>query len=398
MPKTSNSVKVPLYKVNTPPRLAKIVSDVLGTGQIAVGPNIERFEHLLGDYIGNPWITVNSDVSTALTLCLFQAGVRPGDDVLMSPLVCLSTSCPVRNLFANIRWCDVDPVTGSLDPDDIPKRITAKTRAVVVYHWAGNPAEVDAIHDMAHRYGLPVIEDAGEALGAEYSGRKIGSTGSEYTVFSFYPNRHLTTIDGGAIACARQEDHENLRWLRRYGIHQPSFRNPDGEIDPASDIPSAGWNSYMSNVAASLGIAQIGDLPLHLSVHQENGLFYDERFAGVPNITILKRPPRSRSAYWVYTFLVEARDHVLRKLRQRGIQASKVHMRNDVYTCFGGDGATLPGVDYFASRSLSIPCGWWVSEADRNWIADVVTEEVSIGVSIGREVHTTQPTREILIR
>jgi dTDP-4-amino-4,6-dideoxygalactose transaminase len=374
IPEDPKSANVPLYGVSTPPSLATIVADVLATGQIAVGPNIERFEQMLGDYLGNPRVTVNGDISTALTLCLFQAGVRPGDDVLMSPLVCLSTSCPVRNLFANIRWCDVDPLTGNLDPDDIPKKITTKTKAIVVYHWAGNPVDLDAIHAVARRYGLPVIEDAGEALGAEYHGKKIGSTGSDYTVFSFYPNRHLTTIDGGAIACARQEDYENLRWLKRYGMHQPSFRDKDGEINPASDIPNAGWNSYMSNVAAAIGIAQMQSLPSHIAAHQETGIYYDRRLAGVPNVTVLKRPPNSRSAYWVYTFLVEARDRVFRRLIEQGIQASKVHLRNDLYTCFGVNDTALPGVDQFSSRCLSIPCGWWVADRDRTKIADSVCQ------------------------
>src|ERR1035437_9308646 len=119
---------IPLYQVRMPPAVANLAAEVLNSGQIAVGPNVEKFEGLLRDYLGNPWVTANGDVSTALTLCLYQAGVRPGDDVLMSPLACLATSCPVRNLFANIRWCDVDPLTGNLDPDDIPKKITTKTK------------------------------------------------------------------------------------------------------------------------------------------------------------------------------------------------------------------------------------------------------------------------------
>jgi dTDP-4-amino-4,6-dideoxygalactose transaminase len=369
-------ILIPLYKPHIPPGLAERLAAVLSSGQIAGGPAVTAFERLLGDYLGNPWITVNGDVSTALTLCLFQAGVRPGDDVLMSPLVCLSTSCPVRNLFAQIRWCDVDPSTGNLDPADIQRRITPRTKALVVYHWAGYPSDLDAIHSIAHDYGLAVIEDAGEALGAEYHAKKIGAAGSDYTVFSFYPNRHLTTIDGAAIACAREEDYEKIRWLKRYGIHQPSFRDGDGEINKASDIPIAGWNSYMNHVAATIGVAQMEHLPSIIARQQENGLYYDERLAAVPGLTILTRPPKSRSAYWVYTFLVQERDHLLMRLRQQGVHASKVHLRNDVYTCFGNGSTPLPGVDHFSARCLSIPCGWWVSENDRARIADVIWQHL----------------------
>jgi dTDP-4-amino-4,6-dideoxygalactose transaminase len=367
---------IPLFKPYFPDSIGERIADVLSSGQISSGPFVARFEGLLREFLGNPWVTTSGDVSTALTLCLFQAGVRPGDDILMSPLVCLSTSCPVLNLFAHIRWCDVDPLTGNLDPADLARRITPRTKAIVVYHWAGNPADLDAIHAIARDNHLSVIEDAGEALGAEYHGRKIGATGSDYTVFSFYPNRHLTTIDGGAIACARERDFEKLRWLKRYGIHQPSFRDKNGEIDPESDIPIAGWNSYMNEVAATIGVAQMEHLSSIIARHHENGLYYDERLATVPGITVLKRPLKTRSAYWVYTFLARERDRLLRTLRQQGVYASKVHLRNDRYTCFGTDRTVLPGVDQFSDHCLSIPCGWWVNEDERAKIAKIICQEV----------------------
>jgi dTDP-4-amino-4,6-dideoxygalactose transaminase len=367
---------IPLYKVHIPPNVAGITSAVMATGQIAIGPNVGKFEDLLRDYLGNPLVTTTGDISNSLVLCLFLAGVRPGDDVLMSPLVCLATSCPVRNLFANIRWCDVDPTTGNIDPEDIAKKITPRTKAIVVYHWAGNPADLEAIHAVARAHNLAVIEDAGEALGAEYHGKKIGATGSDYTVFSFYPNRHLTTIDGGAITCAREEDYEKLRWLKRHGIHQPSFRDGNGEINPTSDIPIAGWNSYMNHVAATIGVSQMEHLPSIIARYQENGLYYDERLAAVPGITVLNRPLNSRSAYWVYTFLASERDHLLKRLRQEGVYASKVHLRNDLYTCFGGKRDFLPGVDYFSAHCLSIPCGCWVTEKDCRLITELIKSDL----------------------
>lgn len=372
----AEDIPIPLYKPHVSTGLAERIAGILSSGQIAGGPSVAAFERSLREYLGSPWLTTAGDISTALTLCLFQAGVRPGDDVLMSPLVCLSTSCPVRNLFANVRWCDIDPMTGNLDPTDITRKVTAKSKAIVVYHWAGNPADLDALHDVARANNLAVIEDAGEALGAEYHRKKVGATGSEYTVFSFYPNRHLTTIEGGAITCASKEDHEKLRWLKRYGIHQPSFRDQDGEINPASDIPTAGWNSYMNHVAAAIGVAQLDYLPSILARHQENGFYYDERLAAVPGITVLRRPPNSRSAYWVYTFLAQRRDYLLKTLRQHGVQASKVHFRNDAYACFEATREALPGVDAFSSHCLSVPCGWWVTDEHRNRIVDIVCQAV----------------------
>ena len=376
-PDAQPPLQVPLFKPPDLSRYAALLQEVLASGQIAGGPNVARFESALARYVGNPWTTTCGDVSSALTMCLFHAGVRPGDDVLLSPLVCLATSCPVRNLFANVVWCDIDPMSGNIDSDDIARRITPRTKAVILFHWAGNPADLDPILQIGRHRRIAVIEDAGEALGAEYRGRKIGSTGSDYTVFSFYPNRHLTTIEGGAIACAREADYESLRWLKRYGIHQPTFRDTAGEINPSSDIPVAGWNSYMNHVGATLGLAQMEHLPAMIARGQANGQYYDERLAGVPGVMSLRRPPMSRSAYWVYTFLAEKSDKLLFRLRSCGIQASRVHLRNDLYSCFGAAKTPLPGVDRFARCCVSIPCGWWVSDADRSRIADIICQEAT---------------------
>jgi len=366
---------IPLYKVHMPSGIGSVVSEVLQTGRLSDGPDVGRFEALLGDYLGNPLISATSDVSSSLTLCLRQAGVGPGTEVLMSPLVCLSTSSPVKNLFADIRWCDVDPATGNIDPAGLAQRISPRTRAVIVYHWAGNPADLDAIQAVARAHGLAVIEDAGEALGAEYGGRMIGASGSDYTVFSFYPNRHLTTIEGGAIACAHAADHEKVRRLKRYGIHRPTFRGEDGEIDPSSDIPVAGWSSGMNQVAASIGIAQMEHLPRIVARHRENGMFFDQALGDAPGLTILRRPAGARSAYWVYTFLAPERDRLLGQLRRDGVQASRVHLRNDVYAAFGRGPEDLPGVDEFSARCLSVPCGWWVTDEARSRIADAIRHE-----------------------
>jgi dTDP-4-amino-4,6-dideoxygalactose transaminase len=368
-------MNIPLYNVHMPANVERILADVVTSGQISMGHNNLEFEKLLHRYLGNPLVTVTSDVSNSLVLCLYMAGVRPDDDVLMSPLVCLATSCPVRNLFAHIRWCDVDPSTGNIDPYDISKKITPKTKAIVVYHWAGNPADLDAIHEVARDNNLVVIEDASEAFGAQYHGNRVGATGSNYTVFSFYPNKHLTTIDGGAIACSRVEDHEQVFYLKRYGIHQPTFRYPNGEINPESDIPVAGWNFYMNHVAATIGVAQMGCINWIVSRHQENGFYYDGMLADIPGITLLRKPINSLSAYWVYTFLTRDRDLRLERLQKAGISASRVHLRNDFYTAFGNGLEDLPGVAEFSAHCLSIPCGWWVSDKDRARITDVVCKE-----------------------
>jgi perosamine synthetase len=363
---------LPLYQVHVPPGVGEGLQPVWRSGQLASGRHAGRFEELLRAYVGNRRTIATGDASTSLSLCLSMAGVRPGDEVLASPMACLATNEPVLNLFARVRWCDVRPDTGNLDPEDLVRRITPLTKAILVFHWAGNPADLGAIYRIARKHDLRVVEDASESLGAMYGGQKIGNTGSDFTVFSFYANRHLTTIEGGAVTFANEADYERGRWLKRYGIHQPSFRDEWGEIDRRSDIPEAGWNTAMHEIAAAVGVLQMQHLPAIVARHQANGDYYDEALAGVPGITLLSRLPNSRSAHWVYTFLAEDRDGLLRRLKEEGIQASKVHLRNDVYSCFGPPQGDLPGVDAFQAHTLSIPCGWWIDGDQRTRISETI--------------------------
>lgn len=365
MSQNSVPITIPLYKVHMPLDIHSCIQPVIQSESISGGPNVQQFENLLQSYIGNSYITSTGDISSSIILSLTMAGIRPGDEVIASPMACLATNEPIKNMFANVRWCDVDPLTGNMDPMDLARKITSRTKAILVFHWAGNPADLDSIYEIARSRNIPVVEDAGEALGADYKGKKIGNTGSDFTVFSFYPNRHINTIEGSAIAFADEANYERGRWFKRYGIHQPSFRTNDGEINPESDILEPGLNTYMNHIAATIGVKQMEFLPGIVERHQSNGLYYNDSLKSVAGITVLKTLPETKSSYWVYTLLAERRDDLLRYLRSNGVYASKVHLRNDMYTCFGKTTEDLPGVTHFASHCLSIPCGWWVSDADR---------------------------------
>lgn len=372
METVTSSFSIPLYKVHLPVGMQSSFQSVLQSGNISGGPNVQLFESLLQSYIGNKLITSTGDISSSIALSLTMAGVGPGDEVIASPMACLATNEPIKNLFANVRWCDVDPLTGNMDPADLARKITQRTKAILVFHWAGNPADLDSIYAIAKSNNIPVVEDAGEALGAEYKGRKIGSTGSDFTVFSFYPNRHINTIEGAAIAFSSSVNYERGQMLKRYGIHQPSFRTVNGEINPESDILEAGLNTYMNHVAASIGVMQMDSLPSIVERHQSNGMFYDTALKDMSGVTVLKQVADTKSACWVYTLLAERRDDLLKSLRNKGVYASKVHLRNDIYSCFGAITEKLPGVDYFASHCISIPSGWWVESEERKFIVNSI--------------------------
>lgn len=367
-------IRIPLFKVHLPEGAGAALEATLASGYLAHGAKVEEFERKLAAYSGNPRVCALSEVSGALTLALFMAGVRPQDEVIVSPLVCLATSMPIANLFAQPRWCDVDPATGMLDPARIADLVTPRTKAILACHWSGDVADIGALQRVARAQNLKLIEDASEAFGAEYRGQKLGSHGSDFCIYSFSAVRQITAGEGAALLCASADDHEQARRLRRYGIHQPSFRLPSGDLNPDSDIEIAGFNFCMNNIAATLGLAQFPQVEDVIARQRANGRYYESALAGVAGITLLRRREDAVSGYWTYSLRAERREDLLRKLHQNGIGCQRLHLRNDRYACFAAarrDDA-LPGVDLFDRENLSIPCGWWLRSEERERVVDCI--------------------------
>jgi perosamine synthetase len=363
---------IPLYKPHIPPGAGAAIERVLQSGQIAGDGNIPEFEEKLRQFLGTPYLALTAEFSHSLEMVLRMAGVGAGDSVLVSALACLASTTPILQTGARPVWCDIDPATGNLDPDEILRRRQPNTKAVLLYHWVGFPGDLQRLLRIAGEAGLKVVEDAGEALGAELDGKRIGAHGCDYSVFSFSPVRHMTTGEGAAIAF-RDADQPALaaRW-RRYGIPASGFRDSLGELSSACDITIPGFHNYMNRMAGTLGALQMDCLPGIVEAQRRNGRFFDGALAGIPGIRLLRQTPHSVPSYWVYSFLCERRDDLLLKLRQSRIYASQVHMRNDSYSCFGTGPVKLEGIAQFEREQLSIPCGWWVSDEDRESIMETI--------------------------
>ena len=363
---------IPLYKPHIPPGAGAALARVLESGQIAGDGNLPELEEKLRQFLGTPHLVVTAEFSRSLEMVLRMAGVGAGDSVLVPALACLATTTPILQTGARPVWCDIDPTSGNLDPDEIVRRRQPNTKAVLLYHWVGVPGDVQRVLRIASEAGLKVIEDAGEAMGAELDGKRIGAHGCDYSVFSFSPVRHITTGEGAAITFRDADQADLARRWRRYGIPPAGFRDSLGELSSACDITVAGFHNYMNRLAGTLGLLQIACLPGIVERHRQNGAFFDAALAGIPGIRLLRRIPRSIPSHWVYSFLCERRDDLLSKLRQNRVYASKVHMRNDSYSCFGTGPGELEGVARFEREQLSIPCGWWVSDEDREYILEII--------------------------
>ncbi|TXT21682.1 MAG: DegT/DnrJ/EryC1/StrS aminotransferase [Gallionellaceae bacterium] len=364
-------ISIPLFKVFMPESAHAALKPVLESGRLAAGPQVSAFETRLATWLGHPDAAALGDASGALTLALYQAGVRPGDEVIVSPLACSATLMPIANLFARPVWCDIDPLTGMIDAGKIDGFVSEKTRAILVYHWSGDVADIAAIAVVARKYDIKLVEDASAAFGAEYKGRCLGGE-SDFTVYSFYATKHINCGEGAALLAKNADDVEAARRLRRFGIDYSSFRLLNGDLNPRFDIPVAGFNFPMNEIAATLGIEGLRHADRIVAQHRANGSFYETALAGMPGVRLLKRRKDSASGYWTYALLAERRDDLMRKLVSHGIGVQRLHLRNDAYSCFGGTRQNLPGVDEFDALNISIPCGWWVGEVERTRISEVI--------------------------
>ena len=361
---------IPLLRAAAATTALPALTELLASGQLASGAQVSEFEQALGRYLETPYVLATNDRSSALTLALRAAHVAPGDEVLLSPLVCLATSMPIANLHARPVWCEIDPMTGMLTVEGLASQVTARTKAIVTYHWGGDIGPLAELRAFADAHGLALIEDAAAAFGGEYRGHTLGNTPSDYTVLSFYAVNQLSLGEGGALLCRRAPDLAALQPLRRYGIQHATFRLPNGDLNPTSDIPRSGYNFALTNVHAALGLAQMPELPARIARYRANGRFFDETLRGIPSLTLLARLPDAISGYWVYALRAERRTALLAKLHAQGIGAQRLHLRNDHYTCFAPAARPLPGVDCFDAENLCLPCGWWVDDVARARIVD----------------------------
>ncbi len=367
--------RIPLFKVFVPESADRLVLKTLHSGYIAGGETVRKFENAASTFLGNPRVVSVSSCTMALTIAYELAGIGPDDEVISTPLTCIATNLPLLKLGAKIVWADVEPTTGMVDPKELSSLITKKTKAIVVLHKDGDLAKMDEILSVARKHNLKVIEDAAHVFGAKYQGRMVGTFG-DYACFSFQAIKHVTTGDGGLLAVRTEADYRKARKLRWFGIDKDApHRNENIWMD---DIDVAGYKGNMNDIAAAIGLAEMRYAKKLIASYHKNGELYTKLLRGIPGVTLVERNPRNYPTYWAYTLLVENRDSVMAALKKAGVASSVIHPRNDVYSIFTESKRDLPGVQYYAERELSVPCGWWVTEKDVKKIAKIISDNALI--------------------
>lgn len=348
---------IQLFKVFMPDNISAGIQDVINSGQLAYGVHTKQFEERLQNFVSNPYILTVSGNSVFFALKLL--GVDYMDEIIVSPMSCLATTQPVVYAGAKIVWADIDPLTGSLNPEDVKRKITSKTKAIIHYHWSGYPGYIDEINAIAKERGILVIEDASESFGAKYKGNKLGNTDTDIVCYSFTPVRLPNAIDGGGLAFKDKTLFEKALLMRDYGIDRKKFRDDLGEISEECDItiPGNGWT--MNNVSGYIGACQMDYIGGLYAKQQENAKKWTDYFVGNNDIIPLQSI-NTNPSYWSYTILSNDRDKLLVEFRKKSFFASKMHLRNDLYSVFDKPEGDLKGVNEFSRKQLNLPCGWWV--------------------------------------
>jgi perosamine synthetase len=338
------------------PELEKI----LQSGKLSYGVWGKSFESQISEYIGNDLILTTNSFNSAMIVALTTLGIKAGDEVIASPMSCLASNQPFATQGINVIWADIDPTTGTLDPESVRLKITSKTKAIFHNHFCGYVGYINEINAIGIENGLFVVDDAIEAFGSEYRGQKLGAVGSDVSVYSFQTVRLPNAIDGGGLAFHSRELYEKALKVRDYGIDRSSFRDSLGEINPTSDITLPGYGATLSEVHSYIGCVQMDSIDELILRQRNNAKNWEEQIMIDLDCCIsIKHRSETIPNFWVYGLFSEKKEDSIKYFRQKGYYASGVHLNNNLYSVFG-EKSDLPGVEAFSSKFIAIPSGWWV--------------------------------------
>jgi len=362
--------KIPLVKVGLPPKqeLMPKLEQVLYSGVIAEGEAVYEFERLFWDQFGSGNVGAGISLSSgtaALHCALTLSGISAGDEVITTSMTAEPTNLSILHCGAIPVFADVDVNNGNICPESVRRLISPSTKAIIVVHYAGIPVDMDSILSVAGDAGIPVIEDCAHALGARYDNKPVGTLG-DFGIFSFQAIKHMTTIDGGFLFVKDPSVLDEARRFRWFGMEKGVDRS-------LVDISNVGYKYNMQNVSATVGIEQLKVISERILRHRENGEYFDLALSDLLGI----RPAsfdkeKVMPSYWLYTIVCDDAKTVERVLNENGVSASPLHKPNHLHSIFSKCKSEGRNLDSFYKKKLHIPCGWWLSEDDRELIVDIL--------------------------
>jgi dTDP-4-amino-4,6-dideoxygalactose transaminase len=347
----------------------ELVLEVLRSGSLSLGPTGPRFESLLADAVGAPHCAAVSSGTAGLHLCMRLAGIAAGDEVITSPYSFVaSANCAIYEGATPV-FADIDPHTYNLDPESVAGCITPRTKAILAVDIFGYPAEYDALLPLCEDHGIALIEDACEALGATYKGQKLGSL-PHPAVFAFYPNKQMTTGEGGAVTTHAEDEHELIVSLRN-----------QGRLDTASWLQHGflGYNYRLDDLSAALGIGQLEKLDRILEARRDVAARYGELLAGIDVETPLPDDEDHERSWFVYVVKLPQgvdRDAVMRRLADEGIATApylpSIHLQSYMRARYGFREGMLPVSEDCSARTMALPFHARLERGDQERVAEAL--------------------------
>ena len=351
-------------------REEELVAEVLQSGRLSLGPTIERFEEEFAAAVGAPYAAAVSSGTAGLHLLCVTAGIGPGDEVVTSPYSFVaSANCAIYEGATPV-FADVDRRTLNLDPAAVEAALTERTRAVLAVDIYGYPCELDELRALCDARGIVLIEDACEALGARYRGRPIGSHGPP-AVFAFYPNKQITTGEGGMVTTHSESEWRLLRSLRNQGR-----ADSGGWLEHAR----LGFNYRIDDIRAAIGLGQLEKLDTILASRSEVAARYGELLGAIPGLELPCADDAAHERSWfVYVVALPAgadREEVIRALEARGVQTARylpcIHLQPYMRERFGFRPGLCPVAEDLASRTLALPFHARLPARDQEYVAEVL--------------------------
>ena len=352
------------------------VVDVLKSDFLTTGPKIAEFEQTVADYVGAKYAVAISNGTSALHAACFAAGIGPGDEVITTPLTFAASANCVLYCGGTPVFADVDPKTYNIDPEDIRRKITDRTKAIIAVHLAGQPCDMDAIHSIAHEYGLIVIEDGAHALGSVYKGKKVGSL-SDMTTFSFHPVKPITTGEGGMIVTDNEEFYKKMALFRSHGITR------DDSMMTRNDGPwfyqqfDLGYNYRITDIQCALGCSQMKKLDRFLARRKEIVARYNEAFADCDNIITPYQLSDTESGWHLYIVQVKNCDRrqVFEAMLEKGIGVNvhyiPVYM-HPYYQEHGYENVHCANAEEIYSHIISLPLYPGLTSEQQDYVIDTL--------------------------
>lgn len=366
---------------------AAAAAAVILSGWVAQGPRVAEFERAMAERVGAAHAVAVSSCTAGLHLALAVLGLGPGDEVIVPSLSFIATANAARYVGATPVFADVDDATQNLTPETIAAAITSATRAVILVHQAGIPADIEAVSELCNAHGIEVIEDAACAIGSTYRGQLIG-THSDLVVFSFHPRKVITTGEGGMITTSRTEWATRVRRLREHGMSVSAADRHQSRQPVVESYLETGFNFRMTDIQAAVGLVQLGRLDPLVQRRRMLAERYQELLAGVPGLRFASDPPYGTTNYqsfWVVLppdFPVD-RNTLMRLLTERDVSPRRGIMAAHLEPAYAGAPRTpLPVTERLTRDSLILPLFHEMTEEQQDRVAEVIVEAAGMSLPV----------------